>query len=629
MKHSKFIAAVLAAIMLASACLSVSAAGGSLLITSQPSSTTGSSGSGLTLVRDAYGALYFYNGTTYIPVNSNSFSIPGYSGSTFSYDPNTGYWYDPSTGYYYDPTTGSYFNNYYSYDPNSWYWYQYYQNYQNYYNPQSGGSLTMDQYSSLFFGNGNIPYSSNPSIISVQGNSIVAVAPGQATVTVYINGQSTYYVTYTVTVNAVTTDPSNYYIYLSASPNPIAVGANSNIYCQVYYNNQPVTMAVDLSLDPNAAGILSLDADNKVVTGVGVGTGTVIATIPNTNITQTITIQVANGNVINNLIINPNYNTGYVTWTVSTPGTYNYYSYNYPYYLINNGTTVNPYYYYNYGYNYNYYNQYYPYGSTYDPQASYYAYLKAQGIDTDKYTIEYKTMYINGEWQSFMVLVPKEDSQTTGTTTTTTTKQPTEEEKRKAAEEAARKALEAAEKKAKAEKEAAEKATAELVAKAKAGKIGWDEVYKDVNKDSYYYSAVRYFLNTEVMSGHETGYFGTTELIRKGEIEEILAAYYEFITGKKYDVKTGTDADVVLVREDIAKMIYDFAKKLGIDTSARKDLTKYDDGKKISKDAYDAYSWVIAEGIFNKTESSLLLDTPIDRARFAVILYNLDGLIGD
>ena len=643
MKRTKLIAAVLAAVLLASACLSVSA--DNLIGYTGPQPVTGSTPGTQSLIMGPNGEIWFFNGNTIIPA---SLRTNGYTGGTYTYDPTTGFYYDASTGYFYDPTTGQYFPNvnaagyglpynYISgnpYDPNSYAYYQYLNNLNN----VTTHAMTMDQYTTVSFGNQYVAYSDDPTVVSVSGTMLYALKAGTANVTLYSVSNSTISMRYQITVNAVTIDPSNYYVNVYAQPYIIAVGSTAAIYTEVFYNNQRVDMAVDLTLDPNANGIVTLDASGRTVTGVGVGTATVIATLHGTNVSNAVNITVANGNTIN--YNDPYYyyggypyyyptqtQTQYGTWTITTPGTGSILNY-----LI--GANGVPYYVNPYGSGSTILNPYTPYyqNGTYDSQAAYNAYLKSQGIDTDKYNVEYKTMFINGEYRNFMVLVPKDNSKTTtGTTTTpsqTTTKQPTAEELQKAAEDAARRALEAAEKKAKAEKEAAEKATAAKVEKAQKGKLGWDEVYSDLHKDSYYFSAVRYFLDAGVIKGHETGYFGTNEILRKGEIEEILASYYKYVTGKDYKV-SDVDKDVVLSRQDLAQVMFDFAKKLGIDTSARKDLTRYDDAKKIDAKYKDAYSWVIATSVFNKTESSVLVDKPVDRARFIVMLSNLDDLLAE
>lgn len=84
-----------------------------------------------------------------------------------------------------------------------------------------------------------------------------------------------------------------------------------------------------------------------------------------------------------------------------------------------------------------------------------------------------------------------------------------------------------------------------------------------------------------------------------------------------------------LTREQIAVLLYNYANLLGLDTSARADLSTISDGNAVSSWAMDAMAWAVHVGLFQGDANGML--TPRDsatRAAVAVLLQRFEQLRG-
>lgn len=80
-------------------------------------------------------------------------------------------------------------------------------------------------------------------------------------------------------------------------------------------------------------------------------------------------------------------------------------------------------------------------------------------------------------------------------------------------------------------------------------------------------------------------------------------------------------ADDLITREQMAAMLYNYAGMLGIDTSARADLSAYSDGAGVSGWADDVMSWAVAEGLISgMTDDTLAPQGTATRAQVAAML---------
>ena len=80
------------------------------------------------------------------------------------------------------------------------------------------------------------------------------------------------------------------------------------------------------------------------------------------------------------------------------------------------------------------------------------------------------------------------------------------------------------------------------------------------------------------------------------------------------------DPDGNITREQMATILYRYAKKKGIDTSKRGDLSGFPDGGKVESWANDAAQWTVAEKIIGGSEGYLLPQGNATRAQVATIL---------
>jgi hypothetical protein len=84
---------------------------------------------------------------------------------------------------------------------------------------------------------------------------------------------------------------------------------------------------------------------------------------------------------------------------------------------------------------------------------------------------------------------------------------------------------------------------------------------------------------------------------------------------------TAFDPNSAITREQLATMLYRYAKVMGIDVSEKNDLGGYTDSAKISDFATDAMQWANAAGLITGVTNTTLVPTAdSDRATLATIL---------
>ena len=123
----------------------------------------------------------------------------------------------------------------------------------------------------------------------------------------------------------------------------------------------------------------------------------------------------------------------------------------------------------------------------------------------------------------------------------------------------------------------------------------WGYPYVDVDANAYYGTAVYWARLNGIASGYSDERFGP---------------------------------DDAITREQLAVMLYRFAKAQGHDVTAQADLSGYTDADQISGFAREAMSWASAEGLINGTSGSTLSpDSSATRAQVAVILTRFASII--
>ena len=96
------------------------------------------------------------------------------------------------------------------------------------------------------------------------------------------------------------------------------------------------------------------------------------------------------------------------------------------------------------------------------------------------------------------------------------------------------------------------------------------------------------------------------------------------VTG--YNDETFAPNDTV-TREQAAVLLYRLANYLGMDTSARADLSVYTDAAQVSAYAQEAMQWAVASGLLNgRTATTLAPQGSATRAEGAKILTSFTAL---
>ena len=173
--------------------------------------------------------------------------------------------------------------------------------------------------------------------------------------------------------------------------------------------------------------------------------------------------------------------------------------------------------------------------------------------------------------------------------------------------------------------------------------------FRDVSKRDWYYDDVVYVYRKGYMDGMSSTRFGGELNTTRGQIVTILwrltgepratkrnpftdvssSQYYYDAISWAYDagVVDGFDAhtfkpDQNVTREQLAAILYRYAKYMNLSTSGSAYLAKYRDADKIANWAYDAMAWANYRGLINGTSA-----TRIDpkgyatRAQIAAILH--------
>ena len=115
--------------------------------------------------------------------------------------------------------------------------------------------------------------------------------------------------------------------------------------------------------------------------------------------------------------------------------------------------------------------------------------------------------------------------------------------------------------------------------------------FSDVSGDAYYTEAVRWAASLGIVSGYGGGKFGVNDPI---------------------------------TREQMAVMLYRFAKAQGMDTTqGGMAVREFDDFEQVSAYAGEAMAWAVNTGILNGADNRLMPKAPCTRAQIVTMLYRL------
>ncbi len=176
----------------------------------------------------------------------------------------------------------------------------------------------------------------------------------------------------------------------------------------------------------------------------------------------------------------------------------------------------------------------------------------------------------------------------------------------------------------------------------------WTNPFADVSKDAWYFDAVRYASQRKLMSGTSSTSFEPESNMTRAMVVAVLYrlegkpgisgtnAFSDVESGQWYTeavawasankIVSGYGGGIFgtndsITREQLATILYNYAKYKGLDVTKTADLSAYTDGKCISAWADSAIKWAVAEGLIKgMSDKTLEPSATATRAQVATIL---------
>ena len=156
--------------------------------------------------------------------------------------------------------------------------------------------------------------------------------------------------------------------------------------------------------------------------------------------------------------------------------------------------------------------------------------------------------------------------------------------------------------------------------------------FTDVPAGSWYEEAVNYVHEKGLMNGTSSNAFSPNANTTRGMIVTILARVEGvntsgalwYAAGQKWamdnGISDGTNMVGEVTREQLATILYRYAKQKGYDVSKSAALTAFSDADKVSGYASEAMQWAVAEGLLQGSNGKLNPQGSATRAQVATIL---------
>ncbi len=174
--------------------------------------------------------------------------------------------------------------------------------------------------------------------------------------------------------------------------------------------------------------------------------------------------------------------------------------------------------------------------------------------------------------------------------------------------------------------------TEQNVSQKPAGDTKWKNPFSDVNSEHWFYESVEYVCTKELMSGIGGEEFSPNTSMTRGMLVTILYRLAGSPQSKTFDyvdvprtawytksvdwaavngIVNGIGdkkfaPDALVTREQIAVILYNYAKFHSFDLSKRAVLTDFADHKAVSSWATDAMQWSVASGIISGKQGNVL-----------------------
>lgn len=176
----------------------------------------------------------------------------------------------------------------------------------------------------------------------------------------------------------------------------------------------------------------------------------------------------------------------------------------------------------------------------------------------------------------------------------------------------------------------------------------------DVSPGQWYYNAVEYGLAQGYFSGMEDGRFGPDEPLSRAQLAQVLWTvggclesdgarfsdadsedwFYQAVSWCQREGLIAGYADgsfapeAPLTREQLASILYRYARYAGSSLRITADLSQYDDSGSVSSWAYDSMRWAMTNRLLTADENTLRPGDTVSRAELASALYAFDINLG-
>ena len=161
---------------------------------------------------------------------------------------------------------------------------------------------------------------------------------------------------------------------------------------------------------------------------------------------------------------------------------------------------------------------------------------------------------------------------------------------------------------------------------------GKDLPFTYVSANNWFYDGVKYAYENGLMNGTSSNAFSPNANTTRGMIVTILARVEGvntngtpwYAAGQKWamdnGISDGTNMPGVITREQLATILYRYAKQKGYKVSKSAALTAFSDADKVSGYAAEAMQWAVAEGLLQGSNGKLNPQGSATRAQVATIL---------
>ena len=157
--------------------------------------------------------------------------------------------------------------------------------------------------------------------------------------------------------------------------------------------------------------------------------------------------------------------------------------------------------------------------------------------------------------------------------------------------------------------------------------------FTDVASGSWYYDGVKYACDNGLMNGTSANAFSPNADTTRSMIVTILARMEGvntsggatwYTAGRAWamenGISDGTNMEGKITREQLAAMLYRYAKMKGYDVSASASLSGYTDASSVSGWAKEAMQWAVGSGLIQGSGNALTPQANASRAQIATIL---------